>query len=499
MSGIVDLANKGRYGDDVLVHMNRGEVAGLAALAESRGRHLTINPETGYPEAFSLMDVLPTLVGIGASAMMPAASPWLIGGLTGAATAATTGSLERGLMSGITAGGLSALGGSLAAEGTQGLPATMDAQSAAFQNAGLTGADQALKTTGGAGFATDWAANNPSAAGALGIDQVGQPSPGLFGRFSDMGQGAKNLMNPPEGGKTMGQFLQANSKPAMAAGMGVMGSIALSDQEAQQERMKKERDEREGRKAADYQGSVNTIKQNYKDVGVPMPRINFAEGGMAMGEQNKVYQDMALNYMDMGLDVPSRLQQYLPQNNKASTTTVGSGSNWPSGSGWNIAGNYKNQNNSYTGLEGLQNRNQNYKPSAPPPRVQDSPQFQRGPTIQGADQVLQQAQLGQGGYGNAVMGADQVLQENQMAGGGYVGGPGDGMSDDIDTTIDGNQPAALSDGEFVISSDVVSHLGNGSTDAGAKMLYEMMDRIRQARTGTEDQGNKIDPYEYLPA
>jgi hypothetical protein len=79
----------------------------------------------------------------------------------------------------------------------------------------------------------------------------------------------------------------------------------------------------------------------------------------------------------------------------------------------------------------------------------------------------------------------------------YLGGPTDGMADQIPATIDNTQPAALSDGEFVIPADVVSHLGNGNSDSGAKELYSMMDRIRQDRTGTTKQGRQIDPNNYL--
>ena len=78
-------------------------------------------------------------------------------------------------------------------------------------------------------------------------------------------------------------------------------------------------------------------------------------------------------------------------------------------------------------------------------------------------------------------------------------GPGDGMSDDIPAKIGGKQEARLADGEFVVSADVVSGLGNGSTDAGAKQLYKMMDKVRSARTGTKKQGKQIKPERYLPA
>ena len=83
-------------------------------------------------------------------------------------------------------------------------------------------------------------------------------------------------------------------------------------------------------------------------------------------------------------------------------------------------------------------------------------------------------------------------------GGRLLKGPGDGMSDGIPASIGQKQPAALADGEFVVPADVVSHLGNGSTDAGAKQLYKMMDQIRQARTGRKSQGKKINPNKFLP-
>ena len=85
-----------------------------------------------------------------------------------------------------------------------------------------------------------------------------------------------------------------------------------------------------------------------------------------------------------------------------------------------------------------------------------------------------------------------------MAKGRYLRGGTDGMADKIPSSIDGGQEAALSHGEFVIPADVVSHLGNGNSDAGAQKLYQMMDRIREARTGTKKQGKKINPDKFMP-
>jgi hypothetical protein len=94
-----------------------------------------------------------------------------------------------------------------------------------------------------------------------------------------------------------------------------------------------------------------------------------------------------------------------------------------------------------------------------------------------------------------------VPQAQGLAAGGvprYLRGATDGMADKIPSSIDGKQPAALSHGEFVIPADVVSHLGNGNSDAGAKKLYDMMARIRKARTGTTQQGKRINPDKYMP-
>ena len=110
------------------------------------------------------------------------------------------------------------------------------------------------------------------------------------------------------------------------------------------------------------------------------------------------------------------------------------------------------------------------------------------------------------GAGISSSGEEENIVENAQGGsisapqsrGYYLGGTTDGMADQIPATINGTQQAALSDGEFVVPADVVSHLGNGNSDAGAKQLYSMMDRIRQARTGRQEQGRKIAPNKFIP-
>ena len=80
----------------------------------------------------------------------------------------------------------------------------------------------------------------------------------------------------------------------------------------------------------------------------------------------------------------------------------------------------------------------------------------------------------------------------------YLNGATDGMADKIPAKIGQKQPAALSHGEFVIPADVVSHLGNGNSEAGAKVLYDMMAKIRKARTGNAKQGKEINPAKFMP-
>jgi hypothetical protein len=127
-----------------------------------------------------------------------------------------------------------------------------------------------------------------------------------------------------------------------------------------------------------------------------------------------------------------------------------------------------------------------YKPSIGMGQISVSPQKQddgSSDSVLAASGGIMGANLG----GYAAGGNPRLLR-----------GPGDGMSDNIPATIGGRQPARLADGEFVVPADVVSHLGNGSTEAGAKRLHQMMDQVRMDRTGKKKQAPAVKAGKYIP-
>ena len=213
---------------------------------------------------------------------------------------------------------------------------------------------------------------------------------------------------------------------------------------------------------------------------------------------------------------------YLPQYNPVSASSVGLGRtlasnyqpNRASQWGYAMGGNVSTPAN--VEPADLQNKN-----TALPQQLQDL-MSQYGVTQQQASQGLQSLispkagpSFKSGGVphlkeGSFVVPADVVshfgngstdagLQAlHRHLGAEPIMGQGDGMSDDIATTIDGKQPARVANGEAVVHPDKVKALGNGSTDAGAKKLYAMMNKVRKARTGTTKQGKQIKADQYLP-
>lgn len=396
------LAALGRGNDSMLMHVTPREVSGLQSLAMAAGGSLTINPDTGLPEAGFLDFIADYVVP---TALTLSGNPHLAVAYSGGKTLVQTGDPLQALMSAGMQYGANQFGGSLMKTGAP-APTTPLTQGIEVGKSLATGGAQAAGVTGAMGTQSGIAQNLVDdvaqsmvpnlTGGTTGIQALpglpGGPAafpgvntlmpgttPSLTDAFSQnvssLGSGLKTLVSP--GG--IDAFTQAAGGPGKA--LFQAGSVAaplLSEAFAPPPAQESSFD------LGPFTPISELRRRNEEQMG-------YAEGGIA-----------ALNPMRGQLDARTSLPEY----------------NEP----------FSN--------------------------------FKKG---------------------------------------GYLDGPGDGMSDSIPATIEGKQLARLADGEFVVPADVVSHLGNGSTKAGAKRLYAMMAKVRKARTGTTKQGKQIKAEKYLPA
>jgi hypothetical protein len=199
------MATKGRGGDSMLVHMTPGEVQALQALAERHGGTLTINPETGQPEANFLKKILPMVAGfaLGPAGFGLVSSAMGAGALVGGITALSTGSLSRGLMAGLGAYGGASLGAGLANMGSSAVGA--DALAAANASAdpimSLTAAKD-MATATGAVAPTGFSALTEGAKAAFNDPTAFVQGMGGMGKTAAMGLAAISPMMADEGVQT---------------------------------------------------------------------------------------------------------------------------------------------------------------------------------------------------------------------------------------------------------------------------------------------------------
>lgn len=439
------LAAQGRGPDTTLVHMAPGEVQGLQALAKAHGGSLTINPQTGLAEAGFLSNILPTLIGVGLTAATGgAAAPWMIGAGVGGLQALRTGSLKDGLLAGMGAYGGAGIAGGLMSAGAS------TAQNAAAAGVEQAAADQAAAAASGeaATQAAMQQAGTQSAAESARL-AAAQQTAMETAKANAMAQASTNAMANPF--TTMGQGAQsltteagrnAFSNYANNATMGVaktgLAAAAPALASAMTPQMQMPGEEKYDGPLSKYGMSANY--QSYD----PTPPNPYYQA------QYKDYR-----YADGG-----------PVEQMANANSVGMNTGYP---GADI------QQGAY----------------ATPWQTPVSRNMVAGSADTGVNPMNGEMNFA-GGGGISDLGG-------YSDGGRMLKGPGDGMSDSIPAQIGGKQPARLADGEFVVPADVVSHLGNGSTDAGAKQLYKMMDRIRSARTGKKKQAPEVNPGKAMPA
>lgn len=192
------LASRGRGPDTMLVHMAPNEVRSLQAVAMAHGGSLTLNPDTGLPEAGFLSSILPMIAGVGLTAMSGGAlSPMMAGLITGGLTGVATGNLRKGIMAGLGAYGGAGIGSALAGAGASAAN-TAASNSILSANPGLT-AGEIGREMGTAGFVQPQLAANVNPATMSMTDKLTAGVKGLgdkAGRDAMMTQlgGAKGLM-----------------------------------------------------------------------------------------------------------------------------------------------------------------------------------------------------------------------------------------------------------------------------------------------------------------
>jgi len=453
------LASKGRGPDTTLVHMAPQEVAGLQALARAHGGTLTTNPDTGLPEAGFLRAILPMVAG---AALGPAGL-----GLTamqaGLATAAlgtvATGSLKQGLMAGLGAYGGAGIGGVIGNAGSAAIEAAVPAATAPV-----------------APVAAPVAPVTPIAPPVLPAT-VSTPVAPMVGGPTGTGLPQATALPPAAIDPATGFPTTAVRVPANGAytvdPMGGLSSPAVTPPSAPV--------------AQTYSIDPATFELCY------MNQQDIISDAASTARENAARNHM--NQMDIMSDARAPKEAALREAGRMGRFTKGLGA---------IADK----------PELLFNKeNLKYGAAALAPVMFQEPEKRAGYTGGGPNPYAYEYDPGRQAYTPSAGSSEQAYfrpRYNMMADGGLAAlagggashlgdysdggrllrGPGDGVSDDIPATIADKRPARLADGEFVVPARIVSELGNGSTEAGARKLYAMMDRVQKNRSKTVGK-NKV--------
>lgn len=424
--------NYGRMGDSMLVHMSPKEVAGLQSLARSQGTSLTVNPTTGYPEAFNLSALLPMIAGVALGPAGVGLSAAQAGLAVGALGTAATGSLGKGIMAGLGAYGGAGLGEGLIGAGAPTPVPGMEG--AAAGSAGVTPpvADPTMATNPYAmstGTTSPFGINAPMSA-PTGLDTTGlagSTAPGSVGLNvpSSAATTARTagLSATPTPDKFIGNL---SGKDALKYGTAALASLPPPEYEPPQSTAM----------LRPYDYSFNPITGAYDARPGDSSEILYGRPTFTPGEV-----------------VPARAGGMM---------------------------------NSYA-AGGLAAFKAGGRPKSRP--LMDDRGLAGSPYYEF---------MGEGGSNLGSVEKNFAAGGRTPANGKFLMGDGDGMSDDIPATISDKQPARLADGEFVIPADVVSHIGNGSSKAGAQKLYKMMADIRKDRTGKTKQAPAIKPERHMP-
>jgi hypothetical protein len=482
------LKTKGRGKDSELIHMTPNEIKGLRALALAHGGDLTINPETGLPEAGFLDQILPVVAAAGLTAVTAGAAAPALSLALGSSTAG-------GILAGAGAGALIS-GGTAALTGK-------DVGQAALMGGlggGIAGGMGAYAPTELTPAALTNATGTASSAGTAALD----PSLASYGQTAmtpqQISQGVSQGTITPQAANQYGQAFTESfaanptvqpPAPTMYSKLGPMtqyGVQALPAAGLLTDQPYNPAPGEEYDPNSPYRMRLSKNFQGYTPSSPnPYYRAQYAAGGIADGAsypqanidrtQYAVPSQMPTSAEVVNADYDARVNPYTGMN------TGGIAKPLPKGD----AGIYSDTDPNTKGLSALAAAQQRLKGLGKRANVQMAKGVTSGIKDLGgsfSDTAAKGGVADLGGYSD---------------GGRMLKGPGDGMSDSIPGVIGGRQPARLADGEFVVPADVVSHLGNGSTDAGARKLYKMMDKIRKARTGKKKQAPQVKADKYMPA
>jgi hypothetical protein len=472
--------------------MSKGEVKSLNDLAMAHGGHLTINPKTGLPEAGFLSSILPMALGFGLNAAFPGLGQIGSGLITGALGMALNpkGGLMGGLMAGLGGYGGAGLGQSLAAAGMQEATTAELAQNQALQQAQASATPQALAAAnpgqfGGladvatkglpAGMSPEQYTNiiKESYAPATQMTQATMDRVAQGAGFGDPSLTTSTMGNRMEtafgGLKSLGgesgrdAFMKDIGGVSGLAKTGLMAAAPLlAEKEEAPPEMKTDSDPGQQYKYAANPTNPTPASDRYgrEQTYFNPTYVNAAAGGMmasgGVSDDGTTELDTPISYSyDPLAQRFSEIAPVLPQTSQSPDRPA------------------------FGGLA-----KQAFDQAEAPQRY----------SYNAANQ--QYTKMASGGI------SDAYNLGGYSDGGRLLRGPGDGVSDSIPAVIGRKQPARLADGEFVVPARIVSEIGNGSTEAGARKLYAMMDRIQKARSKTVGKGKiakNSRAEQYLPA
>ena len=435
------LENQGRYGDTELVHMSKPEVRGLQSL----GR-LTRNPETGLMEAFSIGGFFKDYVAPAALFAVPGVGPYLSAGYTGIKAGIESGNVLTGITSGLLSYGLGKVGGKL------------------FKGM-FGGADDAALSSGAKSFKAGMEKGTTKAlqqSGSAGANFGQLPTSNMGATISD--SALKGIQNVPVGERVGSLFGGATAKGPLETLSG------MSARSFGQEFMKN---------LATPETAIRGLASGITADLTRQPE--YAEAtGLALDDRDREpvlsqNRDFAMNTRTAPLSASQILASQMGQpirytDPKYSPAETGS----ISGTLLAKKGGMLDALDSITeGMEEL------------------AEQTDGDVSIEGMIKAAAEGGMMDDVKVNPMSNLQQIAMGQQRPFEGRVMGQGDGMSDEIPFSIEGQQPALLSRDEYVLPADVVSALGNGSSNAGADKLDGFLTDVREKVMGRKRQINQI--------